>query len=139
MGGHDGPKYALEGLQRQCFDYLAVTPTITVVGNIRLECLVSIASYGGLESVARHRGVQTLEQRQSAELTTQVVCNPNMSGKEGNAMTKPNNSGPLRSRVDRRNLFLLVLHVGVLVYSLWAHPVVHSSADRALPYAAHEF
>lgn len=52
-------------------------------------------------------------------------------------MTKSNNSESLRSRVDRRNLFLLVLHVGVLVVSLWAHPVVHSSADRALPYAAH--
>jgi hypothetical protein len=82
--------------------------------------------------------VQTLEQRQSVELTTQVICkNPNMSGKEGNSMTKSNNSEPLRSGIDRRNLFLLVLHVGVLVVSLWVHPISHASADRALPYAVH--
>lgn len=54
-------------------------------------------------------------------------------------MTKSNNSEPLRSRIDRRNLFLLVLHVGVLVVSLRVHPIVHTSADRALPYAAHSF
>jgi len=33
------------------------------------------------------------------------------------------------------NLFLLVLHVGVLVISLWVHPVNLAPADRALPYA----
>jgi hypothetical protein len=32
------------------------------------------------------------------------------------------------------NLLLLVLHVGVLVFSLWVHPVSLSPADRALPY-----
>ena len=84
--------------------------------------------------------MQTLEQRQSVELTTQPVCKiPNMSEKEGNAMTESNNSEPLRSRVDRRNLFLLVLHVGVLAVSLLVHPIVHTSADRALPYAVHAF
>jgi hypothetical protein len=49
-------------------------------------------------------------------------------------MTKPNNSEPLGSRCDLRNLFLLALHVGVVAVSLWAHPILGKPADRALPY-----
>lgn len=33
------------------------------------------------------------------------------------------------------NLFLLALHVGTLVISLWVHPASLAPADRALPYA----
>jgi len=33
------------------------------------------------------------------------------------------------------NLLLLVLHVGVLLISLWAHPVSFTLADGALPHA----
>jgi len=51
-------------------------------------------------------------------------------------MTKPKNSEPLESHRDFRNLFLLVLHVGVLAISLWVHPISFAPADRALPYAA---
>jgi hypothetical protein len=50
-------------------------------------------------------------------------------------MTKPNNSEPLKSHSDFRNLFLLALHVGVLAVSLWVHPISFTPADRALPYA----
>ena len=57
-----------------------------------------------------------------------------MSEKEGTVMTKPNNSEPLKSHRDFRNLFLLALHVGVLAVSLWVHPISFTSADRALPY-----
>jgi len=51
-------------------------------------------------------------------------------------MTKPKNSEPLKSHRDFRNLFLLVLHVGVLAVSLWVHPISFAPAGRALPYAA---
>jgi hypothetical protein len=51
-------------------------------------------------------------------------------------MAKSNNSESLGSRVDLRNLFLLALHVGVVVVSLWVHPVLGEPANRALPYAA---
>ena len=50
-------------------------------------------------------------------------------------MTKPNNSEPLKSHRDFRNIFLLALHVVVLTVSLWVHPIINTSADRALPYA----
>ena len=50
-------------------------------------------------------------------------------------MTKPNNSEPLKSYHDFRNIFLLALHVVVLAVSLWVHPISFTSADRALPYA----
>jgi hypothetical protein len=50
-------------------------------------------------------------------------------------MTGKNTSKTPRSDSGLRNLLLLVLHVGVLVFSLWVHPVSLSPADRALPYA----
>jgi len=50
-------------------------------------------------------------------------------------MTKPNNSEPLKSHCDFRNIFLLALHVVVLAVSLWIHPISFTPADRALPYA----
>jgi len=50
-------------------------------------------------------------------------------------MTKPNNSEPLKSHRDFRNIFLLALHVIVLAVSLWVHPISFALADRALPYA----
>lgn len=58
-----------------------------------------------------------------------------MTEKEGTAMTKPNNSEPLKSHRDFRNLFLLALHVGVLAVSLWVHTIGFTPAGRALPYA----
>ncbi len=88
--------------------------------------------------VERHRGVQTLEQRQSAGATKQVICKfRNMTEKEGTSMMKSNNSESPKSHRDYRNLFLLALHVGVVVVSLWVHPISSAPADRALPYAAH--
>ncbi|MDD1631599.1 MAG: hypothetical protein LUP91_05245 [Methylococcaceae bacterium] len=80
--------------------------------------------------------MKTLEQRQSAEFIMQPNCKTrNMTGKEGAAMTKSNNSEPLKSHRDFRNIFLLALHVVVLAVSLWVHPISFTSADRALPYA----
>jgi hypothetical protein len=80
--------------------------------------------------------VKTLEQRQSAEFIMQPNCKTrNMTGKESAAMTKSNNSEPLKSHRDFRNIFLLALHVVVLAVSLWVHPISFTSADRALPYA----
>jgi len=58
-----------------------------------------------------------------------------MTEKENAAMTKPNNSEPLKSHRDFRNIFLLALHVIVLAVSLWVHPISFALADRALPYA----
>lgn len=52
-------------------------------------------------------------------------------------MMKSNNSESPKSHRDYRNLFLLALHVGVVVVSLWVHPIGSAPADRALPYAAH--
>lgn len=82
-----------------------------------------------------HRGVQTLEQRQSAD-TTVSQCSKirNMTGKEGMPMTKPNTSGTPKPHSGLSNLFLLALHVGVLVVSLWVHPISLYPAGRALPY-----
>jgi hypothetical protein len=83
----------------------------------------------------QHRGVQTLEQRQSVGITEQSHCKlRSMTEKEGTTMAKSNNSESLRSRVDLVNLFLLALHVGVVGVSLWAHPILGKPADRALPY-----
>jgi hypothetical protein len=62
-----------------------------------------------------------------------------MTDKESPAMTKPNNSEPLKSHRDFRNIFLLALHVVVLAVSLWIHPISFTSADRALPYAMYRF
>ena len=51
-------------------------------------------------------------------------------------MMGKNTSETPKPRSGFSNLVLLVLHVGVLVFSLWVHPVVSfSPADRALPYA----
>ena len=51
-------------------------------------------------------------------------------------MTKTNNSESPKSLKGFSNLFLLVLHVGVLAVSLWVHPISFTPADRALPYTA---
>ena len=50
-------------------------------------------------------------------------------------MTKSSNSKSLKSHWDFRNLFLLVLHLGVLAVSLGVHPIRFTPADRTLPYA----
>ena len=50
-------------------------------------------------------------------------------------MMGKNTSETLKSRKGFANLFLLVLHVGVLIISLWVHPLTLAPADRALPYA----
>ena len=89
-----------------------------------------------IDVVERHRGVQALEQRQSAGATTQIICKSrNMTEKEGTSMAKSNNSESPKSHRDYRNLFLLALHVGVVAVSLWVHPISTAPADRALPYA----
>ena len=85
--------------------------------------------------MSRHRGVQTLEQRLSAGSTTQPSCKlRNMTEKEGTAVMGKNTSETLKPRKGFANLFLLALHVGVLVISLWVHPLNLAPADRALPY-----
>ena len=49
-------------------------------------------------------------------------------------MKKPNNSDALSSvRLNRGNAFLLALHVLVVVISVYIHPIIETSACRALP------
>jgi hypothetical protein len=50
-------------------------------------------------------------------------------------MTAKNTSKALKPPGGFRNLLLLVLHVGVLLMSLWVHPVSFALADGALPHA----
>lgn len=102
-----------------------------------MECLTASHNSNVREiSFTQHRGVKTLEQRQSVGLSTQINCKiRNITEKEDTTMTKPKNSEALKPHRDFRNLFLLALHVGVLVVSLWVHPIGFTPADRALPYA----
>jgi hypothetical protein len=58
-----------------------------------------------------------------------------MTEKEDSEMMRKNTSETLESPSDFANLCLLVLHVVVLVISLWIHPVKTAPADRTLPYA----
>ena len=50
-------------------------------------------------------------------------------------MAAKNTSKALEARSGFSNLLLLVLHVGVLLISLWVHPVSFTLADGALPHA----
>jgi hypothetical protein len=55
-----------------------------------------------------------------------------MSGKEDTRMAKPNNSEALKV-FNLRNLCLSALHVGVLIVTMFAHPIIGKPADGALP------
>ena len=48
-------------------------------------------------------------------------------------MRKPNTTDAPTSDKGVRNLFLLVVHVVVLMLTVWAHPPSLSHAGRALP------
>jgi hypothetical protein len=50
-------------------------------------------------------------------------------------MAAKNTSRAPKPRSGFSNLLLLVLHVGVLLISLWVHPVSFTPADGALPHA----
>lgn len=51
-------------------------------------------------------------------------------------MAAKNTSKAPRPHSGFTNLLLLVLHVGVLLISLWVHPVSFTPADRALPHTS---
>ena len=50
-------------------------------------------------------------------------------------MAAKNTSRAPKPHSDLSNLLLLVLHVGVLLISIWVHPVSFTLADGALPHA----
>lgn len=52
-------------------------------------------------------------------------------------MAKPNNSEALKV-INLRNLCLSALHVGVLIVTMFAHPIIEKPAGGALPNSVFE-